>query len=424
MKIINLKASNVKKLTAVNITPDGNIITLAGNNGAGKSSVLDSIVYALGGAATICEQPIRRGESNAEVVCSLEGGLTITRKFTGNGSTLKITTADGESQRSPQSILDSLVGTLSFDPLEFSRMKPEIQSQCLRQLAGLDFSELEREKARVYNARLLVGREVEVLKGKIEGRDFHSVPDAEIDLVKILAAKKIATDTNKVHEMDRRNLQTIQDEQNRDLSEKVRVTKEIRSLEEKLVLYQTELDKIEERLHRRSGEWKAQHEAVRNLKDEDVTVFDKQILEAAEVNEKIRKNAELSKQIEEHKVKLNQYWIFTEQIDAVEKEKERRLAGAKFPLPGLSFSSSGEVVYNGFPFKQCSDGEKLRVSVAVGMALNPKLKVIFIRDGSLLDTKGLQTVAELAEANNYQVWIEDARSVDPTAVIIEDGHVK
>lgn len=54
MKIIRLQANNIKKLTAIEISPEGNIITLAGNNGAGKSSILDSIVYALGGTDNVC----------------------------------------------------------------------------------------------------------------------------------------------------------------------------------------------------------------------------------------------------------------------------------------------------------------------------------------------------------------------------------
>jgi hypothetical protein len=46
------------------------------------------------------------------------------------------------------------------------------------------------------------------------------------------------------------------------------------------------------------------------------------------------------------------------------------------------------------------------------------------RDGSLLDNGGLKTITELAEKNDYQVWMEDARSSDPTAIEIVDGHVK
>ena len=49
LTILQLQASNVKRLRAVNIRPDGQVVVLGGKNGAGKSSVLDAITYALAG---------------------------------------------------------------------------------------------------------------------------------------------------------------------------------------------------------------------------------------------------------------------------------------------------------------------------------------------------------------------------------------
>ena len=45
MKIVSLKAENVKKLKVVEIKPDGSIVLVTGANGSGKSSVLDSIYW-------------------------------------------------------------------------------------------------------------------------------------------------------------------------------------------------------------------------------------------------------------------------------------------------------------------------------------------------------------------------------------------
>ena len=50
MRIISLQAENIKRLKAVEITPEGDIVVIAGRNGQGKTSVLDSIWYALGGS--------------------------------------------------------------------------------------------------------------------------------------------------------------------------------------------------------------------------------------------------------------------------------------------------------------------------------------------------------------------------------------
>lgn len=426
MKIIALQASNIKKLTAVSITPDGASVVLAGDNGAGKSSVLDAIAYALGGTGNVCDQPIRRGESEAEVVCKLPG-LTVTRKFSASGgSTLKVTDADGKRQSSPQAILDALVGNLAFDPLEFSRLKPDAQAETLRTLVGVDFSKLNAESVQVYNDRLLVGREVDVLKGKLfKNLPTEGLPAQEISATDALAGKNNAIAQNKANEIERqkhRDLQVRRDRTQGDLE----------SIAEKIVLLRHELDRAigaknvcEATLKLFSDECAAQHSVVLKLPaDVDATTFDVQILEASKMNEAIRRNREIEAQTAECKSKDAAYASATARLEEIDAERKKILAAVKFPLPELSFSEAGGVTYNGFPFAQASDGEKLRVSVAIGMALNPKLRVIFIRDGSLLDARGLQTVADLAAANDYQVWIEDARSTDPTAVIIEDGHVK
>src|SRR5438874_2068433 len=94
MKIISLVAENIKKLRAVEITPDGEIVTISGRNGQGKTSVLDSIWWALTGTKHIQGEPIRKGETKARIKLDL-GGLVVERKFTAAGSTLSVESAEG-----------------------------------------------------------------------------------------------------------------------------------------------------------------------------------------------------------------------------------------------------------------------------------------------------------------------------------------
>ncbi|MCI0540823.1 MAG: AAA family ATPase, partial [Verrucomicrobiales bacterium] len=98
MKIIKLQTENVKRLQAVEITPGGgNMVVIGGKNGAGKSSVLDSIEFALGGDPS-AKMPVRRGEDKARIVVDL-GDLVIKRVFTAAGGTsLVVTDADGRKQ--------------------------------------------------------------------------------------------------------------------------------------------------------------------------------------------------------------------------------------------------------------------------------------------------------------------------------------
>lgn len=84
LKIIKLEANNVKRLKAVEITPVGHTVTISGKNDQGKTSILDSIEYALAGNRTICEKPVRLGEAKARIVCDL--GDTVLSPFAGIGS--------------------------------------------------------------------------------------------------------------------------------------------------------------------------------------------------------------------------------------------------------------------------------------------------------------------------------------------------
>ena len=80
MRIIRLAAENVKRLVAVEITPKGNVIEITGKNGAGKTSVLDSIWWALAGNRTHQAVPVRRGETEAVISLDL-GDIKVRREF-------------------------------------------------------------------------------------------------------------------------------------------------------------------------------------------------------------------------------------------------------------------------------------------------------------------------------------------------------
>ena len=85
LKVVSLIAENVKKIRAVEIRPTGELVEITGRNGAGKSSVLDSLWWALAGAKHIQAVPIRKGATKARIRLDL-GELTVERRFTGKSA--------------------------------------------------------------------------------------------------------------------------------------------------------------------------------------------------------------------------------------------------------------------------------------------------------------------------------------------------
>ena len=81
MHIIGLETENVKRIKAAAITPSGNLVVVGGNNGQGKSSLLDSIMMALCGGKSLCQRPLREGATKGRVTIDL-GEYRVTRTFT------------------------------------------------------------------------------------------------------------------------------------------------------------------------------------------------------------------------------------------------------------------------------------------------------------------------------------------------------
>lgn len=418
MKIIKLEASNFKKLTAIEITPAGNVVTLTGDNGAGKSSILDAITAAIAGGKSIPNQPVRRGESRCVVQVDI-GSLRILRTITPSGTTLRVEDKDGKVQRSPQAILDDLVGNLAFDPLAFSRLKSHEQWEQLRELVGLDFRKMDADRQKAYDDRTVVNREILRLQTLVKEipPSVDDAPEVETSAASVLAEIEAVEVFN---EALSKKQKIIND--HCDLT--IQCLGAVKEAETEIENWKRELEARKKQLVEANDKLTVLREGRTSPeKPKDVAPLKEKLknLEAsnAKVRAKVQRRA-LTGIVSEQTRMSDQ---LTQNIEDIDKTKTRMIADAKFPLPELSFNGT-EIVYNGIPFAQSSDGEKLRVSVAVGMALNPKLRVIFVRDGSLLDEAGLKTIADLAAANDYQVWLEDARSTDPSAIEIVDGGIK
>lgn len=424
MKIISLTAENVKRLKAVEIRPDGAMVVIGGRNGQGKSSILDSIEMALGGKDRAPAVPIRRGESEASVVLELDE-LRVTRTFTAAGNSyLRVENKDGARFQSPQAILDKLVGTLSFDPLEFSRMAPRDQLATLKGLVGLDFSELDQKRAEIYRDRAEANKTARDLRGALSNMTFHSdTPLEEVSAKALMEELRAAREINQANQRQRSELEKRRQEVQAKQGRLAEVRNEIKALEQKIRDLQSLAGQIEADIEAGIDAGKRFAEQVEALKDVDLAAIEARIAEADEINARVRENkafADVDLKAEQAEAKAE---ALTREIEAIDQQKAGALAAAKFPIPGMSFDENG-VLLNGLPFAQASSAEQLRASVAMGLALNPKLKVLLIRDGSLLDADSLRMVAEMAAEAEAQIWCERVSEGDEVSVVIEDGMVR
>ena len=422
MRIIKLQAENIIKLKAVEITPKGDIVILSGKNGQGKTSVLDSIWFALGGgdATRNTPKPIRDGEQTASVSLDL-GDITVSRNWTGNDKTyLKVENKDGVVFKSPQKLLDEMVGRLSFDPLEFSQMSDKEQRDVLLSFLDtpINLDELEEKKQGIYQERTIINRDIKSLEGQLVGfnKPADDLPKEGISTAQIMKEYKDAQNIINQNNEIRQEYKTIQYKYSNKKNEIEETKNQISILQKKLKKQQSELDVV-----KISGE--KLRAKVEKLNDPDIDSFSKKIDAVEETNTAIR-DAQKYRQIKTQLEKLQtESGELTEQIKALDKTRTDAIEKAAFPVDGLGFDEMG-VTYQAIPFKQCSSAEQLRVSMAMAMSLNPKIRVIRITDGSLLDTKNMKIIEELAQKNDYQIWVERVDESGKVGIYIEGGEVK
>ena len=407
-RIIALKARNVKRLSAVEIHPpaDESVVVVGGENAQGKTSVLDAIMYALAGGKSIPEDVVRHGEKKAIIEIDL-GELKVTRVL-GKGARLEVKAKDGEKLSSPQQVLDKLAGKLTFDPLHFQRLSETTpgrreQAEILKSLVGLDFSETEKKRNILYGKRTDLNRDLKRAETQLETMPFF--PQAPEEAIKLTG---VAEELQQAAQHNDKKLKMTE--------ELGKLEAEIEENKSKIAAYQ----QFNEELIAEKLKVKAQ---VKNFKPIDEEALKKKLEDAEVLNERRQKNLQRTEVNKKFSELQKQIENMTETIEELDSDKQKKLAEADMPVEGLTFSEE-KVMFNNVPFHNCSSAEQLKLSVAMGIAMNPKLKVMLIRDGSLLDDNSLAVLREMASKAGHQVWLERVGKGEECTVVIQDGTVQ
>lgn len=438
MKIIQMHVNNIKRIKAVDVNPKGNTVIIGGKNANGKSSTLDAIVMALGGAKHTPEKPVRDGEETAEIRIDL-GDYIVTKHWT-NPTTpyLKLEGKDGAKIGNAQTVLDRLVGDLSFDPLEYTLMPPDKRLQILRRLSGVDFDALDAAYREAYESRTEANKEYSRVIAHL--KTFDDVPDSIPDSMPIEEIRaerdKAAAHNESINPVkailgDLKNRQFKQAQSVAHIQSAITARKH--SIREAEIKIENIRNEIKDLASKEVLELKALDETIATVTHEQARVKSHVAIDLkafdAQIDEYHSRLKIVERAIQKHAVKTNaDSWAMTKDAkdELVKEAVERRakaIADAPLPIKGLSITETGkDVLYEGIPFGQLAKSEQIRVSFAMAVATNPKLRVALIRDGSLLDKEGLEAIKSLAEHHDYQVWIERVMDGPESGVVyIEDG---
>lgn len=438
MHVIEMRVENIKRVKLAHIKPKNNTVIIGGKNGDGKSSVLDAFSWGLTGTATVPRYPIRKGQRTGSVKIDI-GDFIVTRHFTvvdeeksDKGLTyiskLVVTGKRGEAFPSPQVLLDRLLGRISFDPMAFMRKGDDDQLEELRGLVtfDVDIDAMEAQQKADYDARREAGRVSDSLKNRVAAMPVpaQDLPLQAIDVQAITLKLQNASTHNtevarqrqvKADALKRYN--DVLDEAARLRTQIVRWIAEADALDGHKTTYSVGKPKDQGTAH----EAQQIYAALVVGEEIDTAEVAAELTQANETNAAIQRAANYRQLVKEQETADKAWAEIDKRMKERDAEREAAIARAKMPIEKLSIAN-GEVVYGGLPLSQASNAEQIRVSMAIGMAANPKLRVLRISDGSLLDDTSLQLVADAAKEHDFQVWIERVGTEGNVSVIMEDGN--
>lgn len=416
--VVGLHISGLQKISVVDLTPpkDG-VVRIIGKNEAGKSSLLNSIALALAGLPKGAPSPLQHGRDRGEVVVNL-GPFQVQRVFTESNQYLTVKRADGKVAK-PQAFLDELVGQgLGFDPFAFSTMKPAQQVTLLLDALKLeqDPRDIDKERQGYYEQRTEKNREVKSLEARIAAiPDRPEVPSEEISVADLMQERAEALKA-------KLEFQNVKERLSRADSDVLKAQAEVDRIKRVLVDAETSLRHCQ-------AEKDALTNALASITVPDTTDLDERLTSVEETNRAVRAKQERTRLVTELATVAAKAQELTEAMDLCDVMKESVLAGAELPVEGLGFETVGGeymVCINGIPLSQCSQSQKLKVGMGLSMALNPKVRVILIREASLLDDESMALVDAMARTHGYQCWLERVgqESEGENSFVLEAGELR
>ena len=431
-KITNIHIENFKRISAADVAPGTHLFVVGGDNEQGKSTLLDAIASAFGGAKSAPAQAIRAGAETGEVVVELSDGYRLRQRIRldsdGRQSvTTQLTLTDESGVRSeiksPQAMLSAMAGTLAFDPLSFGRMSAAEQLAALKKLVQLDTSALDAEHDAAFARRTDVERSAKQCAAQLEAMPMDATAPTEALDTAALAAD-LAAEQAKSDGRARLVRASEQTQAAHERAEQAAKNAEaaLRSAEAALRAADLVIQAAQSRVVDSMAAAIAAAAEAGAASPGDVAGATARLAGVSEHNARHAKATARAALVAKLDGMREEYRALTETVKSSRSAKTNMIAFAKYPVDGLTLGDAG-VQYNGVPFAQASQAVKVRVGLAIAAGMNPRLRCVLVREGAFLDEQSMATVAQWAIDNDMQVLMERVGHGAECAIIMHDGRV-
>ncbi|MEE0857724.1 MAG: AAA family ATPase [Ruminococcus sp.] len=410
VKIKALEVENVKRVKAVTIEPTASGLTIiGGKNNQGKTSILDSIAWALGGEKYRPSQAQRDGSViPPHLKLTLSNGLVVERS--GKNSSLKV--IDPNGKKSGQQLLNSFVEVLALDLPKFMESSSKDKANTLLKIIGVGDTlyKLDSEEQKLYNQRHAIGTIADQKKKFAkEMLVYEGVPAEPISASELIAQQQEILVRNGENRRKRENLAQLEIKQ--------------KQLSDRISQYEAELLKLQSEYSSINSDIATAKKSTEKLVDESTAELEKNISEIDEINRKIRANLDREKAEIEAEGYSKQYDTLSRQIEDIRMQRRNLLDNADMPLPELSVKD-GELTYKGYQWDNMSGSDQLKISTAIVRKLNPECGFVLLDKLEQMDTDTLSEFGKWLEEQGLQAIATRVSTGDECSIIIEDGYVK
>lgn len=394
VKINELQIENVKRIKAVKLEPTQNGLTIVGGrNNQGKTSVLDSIAWALGGDRFKPSQANREGSVvQPYLKITLSNGIVVERA--GKNSSLKV--IDSNGNKGGQQLLNEFIESFALNLPKFLQATANEKANILLQIIGVGdkLVELEHAETEKYNERHTIGQIAQQKKKYADEMTYYEgVPSEPVSASELIKQQQEILYTNAQNQKKRERLSELREKKHL----------------------------LEEELNRVNADLELAELSAADLVDKSTAELEKNIEQIDKLNIKIRSNLDKERAEETAHDFQAQYETLTAELEKIRTDKKKLLDNADLPLPELSVVN-GEITYKGMKWDNMSGSEQLRVATAIIRKLNPECGFVLVDKLEQMDTETLQEFSQWLESEELQVIATRVGTGDECSIIIEDGY--
>lgn len=459
MKISKIKITNLFGIKEQEL--GGKSVELTGENGVGKSSVIDAIRYALTNKSDR-KFIIKNGETEGEIFVETDTGLTIDRKARTAQTDYKSVKQNGEAVGSPEAFLKTIFLPLQLNPMEFIGMSEKEQNTVILNMIsypwdmakikewfgeipqGVDYEQnilsvlydIQAENGYYFQKRQDINREIRAKKAIItdigdrlpqdyDGNKWENTNLGEL-YTKLERVRKENSEIEKAKSIIENHDQKIR---KFEADKEIALTALDREIAAEGSNIDTELASLEERIKALkdkkatlSGKKEDKTRAIENEYKANIAAFESEVTEHQEMAKKsptpvddLEAEAKYSEEMKSHVGEWQnmlaiqkevaeltaQSKSLTEKIEKARTLPAEILEKAEIPVEGLSVKD-GTPLINGLPVSNLSDGEKLELCVDIAVQNPSGLQIVLMDGVERLSVSNRQALYDRCKAKGVQ----------------------